>query len=347
MHVVCQEDVAPLWWDSRLYAAHGEAGLCQSTYWARVIQKLDGAAPLFLEIRDDDARTHALLLAFKKVPWDRKTMQRKKSMKELLFGRNPAWIEWIDGPVLLPDSSEDIVHVLEILVQWLKVFAGREKIRLLRSPGFARTSRWASALPVKAFYTGSNFVVTSWATFLVNLSGTCEELWKRISHSARKAVKKAHNQGLKIRKISSREEFAGCYYNSYVRFEEAAGRSAHPVESAMVARDEDTEGYYSYYVAESREGVVLATLAMYCFNGVATEITSALSPVAALQGIPAQDLLHWELLCEAQRAGCHLFDLAGVSPHPEDKKARGIFRFKEKWGGDYRLYWQVRNENPF
>ena len=109
---------------------------------------------------------------------------------------------------------------------------------------------------------------------------------------------------------------------------------------------EDRDGYYHYYVAESTEGETLATLGMYVFNGVATEVASALSPKAFEHKIPAQDLLHWEMLLEAKRAGCHTFDLAGVDPSVTDHKAAGIRRFKEKWGGRYVEYSRYELEMP-
>jgi lipid II:glycine glycyltransferase (peptidoglycan interpeptide bridge formation enzyme) len=77
---------------------------------------------------------------------------------------------------------------------------------------------------------------------------------------------------------------------------------------------------------------------MYVFNGVATETASALTAHAYSQKIPAQDLLHWEMMLEAKRMGCHTFNLAGVSPNPIDPKSEGIRRFKEKWGGTFFEY---------
>jgi lipid II:glycine glycyltransferase (peptidoglycan interpeptide bridge formation enzyme) len=85
---------------------------------------------------------------------------------------------------------------------------------------------------------------------------------------------------------------------------------------------------------------------MYMFNGVATEIASALSPQAFTQKIPAQDILHWEMLLEAKKAGCHTFDMAGVNPNSSNPKEAGIRRFKEKWGGRYVEYQTFEKQLP-
>lgn len=81
---------------------------------------------------------------------------------------------------------------------------------------------------------------------------------------------------------------------------------------------------------------------MYIFNGVATEIASGTMPLAYELKLPAQDLLHWEMMLEAKRLGAHTFDLAGVAPLPRNSKEEGIRRFKEKWGGRYVEYYTYR-----
>ena len=37
-------------------------------------------------------------------------------------------------------------------------------------------------------------------------------------------------------------------------------------------------------------------------------------------------------------SGFRYYDLSGVDPYAKDEKARGILRFKEKWGGKMVLY---------
>jgi lipid II:glycine glycyltransferase (peptidoglycan interpeptide bridge formation enzyme) len=71
-------------------------------------------------------------------------------------------------------------------------------------------------------------------------------------------------------------------------------------------------------------------------------------PEAQQEKIPAQDLLHWELMLRSRQLGCRAFDLAGISPDPATPKEVGIRRFKEKWGGEYVEYYTFeRNVVPF
>ena len=95
---------------------------------------------------------------------------------------------------------------------------------------------------------------------------------------------------------------------------------------------------YHFFVVKDKNHNILAVLAMYVYNGTATEIASALAPLSFEKKIPAQDLLHWEMMKVAKKLGCHTFDLAGFNPCPRTKKEEGIAKFKGKWGGVIKTY---------
>jgi hypothetical protein len=336
MQVVCYEGQPPDGWDERLYAARAEAGLCQSTYWARVIHRLDRATPLFLEVHHD-GEVAASLMLFRKEPWDRRAMRRKRGLGEFLSGVWRGWLEWLDGPVLHAGEEVKIERALAALLVWVDEYAGKGRLSRISS-AFAHTSRWAAQDGVAALFAGRGYTTSRWATYLVDLEPEEDRLWYNLDKAARKSVKKARSLGVQVRPISSLEALQASFYAPYCAIEAAAGRGVPPLSAFEVSWGEDREGYYRYYVAESAAGEILATLGMYIFNGVAVEIASSLSPQAFEQKIPAQDLLHWEMFLEARRASCHTFDLAGINPDPADPREAGIRRFKKKWGGRYVEY---------
>ena len=136
------------------------------------------------------------------------------------------------------------------------------------------------------------------------------------------------------------------FYKTYKASEEYHGRQCNPF--SKIPYEEDRNGYYHYFIAESINGSTLATLGMYIFNGVATEIMSTLAPEALKLKVPAQDILHWEMMLEAKHLGCLTFDLAGINTNPQTPKEIGIRRFKEKWGGEYVEYYTYKKEmKPF
>jgi hypothetical protein len=337
MRVLFQETVAPKDWDVRLIAAGQAAGLCQTTFWARVIERVDHAQPIFVEVCSDRSTLPVLsLLLFRKLAWDRHR-QRRDFVAAISTGWSN-WLEWIDGPVVHSASDSDVIDAFETLLEWVCERARIDRLSGIRALGIAHTSHWAGDRRLEALFASRGFVPSRWGTFLSDLTRDESVLWRSIDHGARKSVNKARAMGARVVPITSFEEYATRFDAPYRTVEIAAGRSPNPKSVAETMWREDRDGYYRYYIAASPEGETLATLGMYMFNGVATETSSALTAQAYSQKIPAQDLLHWEMMLEAKRAGCHTFDLAGVSPSPADSKGEGIRRFKQKWGGVYSEY---------
>lgn len=197
---------------------------------------------------------------------------------------------------------------------------------------------------------GLGFGRTEWATSLIDLSKSSEELWKGLKKAARKAVNKGARAGLRVVEAEGLEEVRRSFYEPYVGSELGQGRRVNPFSVFETMIREDNRGAYRWFTAEDEEGRVLATLGLALFGGRATEIASTLTPAAKESGLPAQDVLHWELILKAKESGQRFFDLAGFNPAPESPKEVGIRRFKEKWGGRtvtygvHRLSWGVRGK---
>lgn len=338
MRVICHANQPPDRWDERLYAAEAEAGLCQSTYWARVIQRVDQALPLFVAVYDD-LEIVASLMLLHKIPWDRHAMRKKHGIMELISGTLRGWLEWMDGPVLYYENEAKAKEALGTLLAWIEAYASKRQLPFIRSFGFAHTSRWAADEDIAQIFAKYGYKRNYWSDLLVDLTPDEEDLWMRISHSSRKMVKRARKMGVCVQEIRSSDEFESKFYIPYRDTETASGRKANPLCVEQMPWEEDRDGYYRFYIAESPEGRVFGTLGMYIFNGVAIEIASCLTSHAFEQKIPAQDILHWEMFLEAKKAGCHTFDMAGVNPNPQTQKEKGIYQFKKKWGGRYVEYY--------
>lgn len=337
MRVVFHQDVAPRDWDSRLFAAGPAAGLCQTTFWARVIERVDHARPVFVEVQSDESTQPVLsLLMFRKQSWDRH--RRRRDFVTAISTGWSRWLEWIDGPVVYSSNDYDVLGAFDLLLKRVCEQARSDRLSGVRALGMPHASPWAADRRLQPIFSNRGFLPARWGTYLSDLTRDESTLWKSIDHGARKSVNKARAMGARVVRVTSFSEYATRFDGPYRAVEIAQGRTPNPISVAEVMWDEDQDGYYRYYIATSAEGETLGTLGMYVFNGVATETSSSLAASAYLQKIPAQDLLHWEMMLEAKRAGCHTFDLAGVSPSPADSKAEGIRRFKQKWGGVYSEY---------
>jgi hypothetical protein len=340
----------PTDWDYLLSQAGQEAGLCQSTYWADVIAEVDRARPMFLQVFQEGDATGdtpaAMLLAFIKTPWDRVRRRRAGRFRDIILQRRSQWLEWHDGPVIVTEDRRAALSALKELLEWLSRFAAANRLSRICSGGFCRTGRWPHDGEAAESFIQEGYSLNEWASLLVDLMPSLEDIWSSISHAARKAVKKAQRSGITIKRMESLEQFQELFLKGYNESERHNRRSELPLHVAKASWQRDTEGYYSYHVAVDSAGSVLGTLGMYIFNGVATEIASSLMPRAMEEKLPAQDLLHWEMLCEARRRGCRTFDLAGISPAPRDSGEAGIRRFKEKWGGLHVEYYRPAKAMP-
>jgi hypothetical protein len=315
-------------WDELIKSAENEANICQSGYWARVIKILNKATPYFFQLKDRGDSVLAQALVFKRYSYDREKQRRIFPLP---------YIECLDGPAVFEPSRVEACTQL-ILNKLIRL--ARRTFATHINIASSHTSRYAFDEKIANIYRQFGFKVKKWATYLVDLKKDEEELFRQLKHAARKCVKKCQREGLKVVEVRSYKEFEQRYWLPYVQAEEYFGRKASPANP--VTWQEDKKRRYHYYIVEDGNSRTLAALGMYIFNGIATEIASGTMPLAYELKIPAQDLLHWEMMLEAKRLGAHTFDLAGVAPLPRNSKEEGIRRFKEKWGGRYVEYYTYR-----
>ena len=328
---IVHHDSPPEDWDERLLG-HPEAGFGQTTTWARILKQVDHATPIFLEAYTGDDLT-ATMMTLHRVAWDRRRDRRSQGIRQFLVGD---WLEWLDGPAFFVNDNETRKKTTVALLQWLHQYSRLEGIgRIIGTPSVGYR---LSQQEVEESYRELGYVVSKWGSFLIDLCQDEEELWANLNRAARKSVNKARRMGLTIRKAQNEEEYVQKFLGSYQQFEAEAGREGTPPSVGRVIWAQDNDKYYNLYWAETAEGRIVATLGIYIFNGIAVEIISSMSAYAYENKLPAQDLLHWEMILAAKNNGAAYFDLAGVDPEAIDNKATGIRRFKAKWGGKYIEY---------
>lgn len=325
----------PADWETWLAAAGREAGFCQSGLWARILRGVDEAEPVWLTAQGPGGAPAGRLLCVVQRPFDR-ALRRRLTVLEALRRASPTVLHWLDGPVV-PDPRE-AAPVIGALLDAAEALARNRGVHRISGSSGPHTGAALADAAVREEFLRRGYRATPWATLLADLSPDEEAMFKAVDHSVRKAVKKCERSGVRVREVQGLDDFTRSYYEPYRAAEEAHGRAVNPPYVAEVSFREDTERRYRYFVAETAEGEVLATLGMYLFNGVATEVASLLTAAAYERKLPAQDLLHWEMFRAAKAAGCHTFDLAGVAPNPANPKEAGIRHFKEKWGGRYVGY---------
>lgn len=229
------------------------------------------------------------------------------------------------GPLIPSNVSEENFEIfLKVLLKRIK----NENINQINFRSLFPLRFWSKNYETKL--TNFKFQHHPWKTFIIDLRLSEDELFKDLYHAARKGIKKAQHLGVTIYNCESFED----YYNEFlVPYLTSTKRSIKEKIFYQEGWDLDKDKYYSYWVAKNQQNQLLGFLGSYRHDGVATEIMSALTPLAWEQKIPVQDLLHWEIIRYHKNLGDLYFDLAGFNPNPVSEKEKNIKRFKEKWGG--------------
>lgn len=318
-------------WDN-FFKSTGEGNICQSFYWAELIEQLDNAQPIFLKTFDDEGDVSYLLL-FRKKRWNRDG----NNTFNKLCGYFYQWIEWMDGPVFLTNDNEKIVSSINLYLSWIENYSIAHKQILFATGHFARQSKYANSSEIESIFRQNEYNCGKWGTYLTDLTKTDDEIWNGIHKSARTKIRKCARYDLQFEKIKDYENYILNIYNPSREKRLHDKLTVDPPFSRKIFNESNENGY-SYWVARSKDRIIYANIGLYIYDNVATQMASIITMDALEKKIPAQDFIHWELLKYAKNQGCHIYDVAGVNPHPANQKEEGIREFKKKWGGIYVEY---------
>ncbi len=161
--------------------------------------------------------------------------------------------------------------------------------------------------------------------FLIDVSTGPEAVWRGMSSSRRKGIRRAEREGITVRRVALFHEVEECHR----LFELTYRRARLPLFDVSLFRAAATVlvDRVRFYLAE-REGEALAARAllltehtMYDWFAGSTE---------AGEGVRANELIVWEALQEACRLGLQRFDFGGGG-HPN--RPYGPREFKRRFGG--------------
>lgn len=163
--------------------------------------------------------------------------------------------------------------------------------------------------------------------FLADLNGSPNEMWKRITSSARRNIQKAQSSGMVISLASHVEEIAATYpilQQVYHRIQvplpplslfQAVFENLSPLNrvKVLIARRENTPMGVLFLL-------IYKGVALYWYTGTLREYIS----------YRPSDLLMWSAMQLSQELGCHTFDFGGGGRPNEEY---GVRDFKAKFGG--------------
>jgi len=319
MKVQISNAVEPEVWNENLKkSAYGT--VYQTTYYANYAEEDLGWRPVYISIQGENETSQLLLFVAPRIDRFLGGKRIPRVVYNTLTLVRPL-VRWVYGPVVIGGDNIYLI-TLENAVRIAKERIGKVA-RAVPHPLDDRESQ----------YTRLNFIPRKWATFIVDLTKDLEELWSALDKkSARKNVERAIRRGVDVKIARDEEDFVG-YYDALV--ETRVRSHAKPPSLRGMKRSWESlkeKGCMEFFIASWRKKVV-AGLAISTFNGYLNEWGAATSNEVAKEKLYASELLRWRIIEWGHKNKFRCYDLTGVDPSAKDSKARGIFRFKGKWGG--------------
>ena len=319
-------------WDARLLSAP-EATIRQTASWGASAEALLRMEPKFLTVRDETGEVLAQLLVLRQVAHHR--FFRKRPARSLLLGLAKPWFQelhWLDGLVVFDKGRAALIF--EAVVDFLEDYSRRWGIVAQRGVRLPVYWQDAEALAqADDMLRGRGYERRDWATFVIDLRPTIEEIWRSFKSNVRKNIRKCEKQGVTIHKDSTGERLAE-YQAILEEDRRHIGKRPFSIQHKLMRRKYlrgphlDWQLYYAVY-----EGRMVGGMTTLTFNGNAIHAGFCRSDFCREQNLAVYYGLMWEFIQDAKKRGYVRYDLAGVAPSPRTAKERGIYAFKEKWGG--------------
>ena len=177
---------------------------------------------------------------------------------------------------------------------------------------------------------GKPFKIKEKSTFLINLSQTKDDIWKKMdNNSVRKNIRRSEERGVTIKKMSKSD------FSLYLKIFEDTGKST-PFTSVEIAEKwwdfMEPVGHHGFLAY--RDETIISGMAITTFNNYVNEFGIVRSELDYSDKLYSQDLLKWKIIDWSKSENFRYYDLTGVSPTSKNEKELGIFRYKKKWGGE-------------
>ena len=175
-----------------------------------------------------------------------------------------------------------------------------------------------------------------WATYLLNIDNTIEDIKKNMSNSLKRNIKKLEKRKYYLKDIGVSENVFNDFLNIYNEARLRANLSVnHSLKTDLTQiKYSKNRKYFVLYI----DNIPMACQGI-CYNeNVAIEVILAISDYAHNNKIYAGDLLKWKIIEWCKEKNIKIYDFAGVAPYPKNEKESGIKAYKEKWGGKYVEY---------
>ncbi len=338
--IVELDNVSGKTWNTAVVEAGAKGTIFQSTYWAEYMKKTYRDRPIYLVSVDSKGNIQGFLLAIESCYANHMTCNRlrfRTLLFDVLYGRvvSPLlhrilpFVFWENGPVILSQSPlrarrKMLREILKVIVEKAQ-YRGCYEIKFVRPAFFDDQSDVFSSL---------GFWKRRMGTILVNIEQPPDDMLPRIERHARKNIKRLE-QNTEIIKLSKRRDLEE-FYNIHVETSTRARALTLPFSYFTSLWDHFSKtDMITGFLAQMKDHLIGGSLSVM-FNDIIHEIALADSDYARSMRLYSGDLLKWHTMKWGHEKGFRYFDLSGVEFYKidaGDKKARNIYRYKSKWGG--------------
>ena len=229
--------------------------------------------------------------------------------------------------------------VYKEVVDYLKKIAGDNNCVSLRISPWLQRNEENEGLYKKLGFRKAGVIMHAEDTWLVDLSGSEEEVMARMRKTTRNLIRRGIKDGVKIRQSG---EIKDMDYLYDLQLEVVKRNNFVPFSKKYLQREisqfcQDKSGIL--FLGESN-GEILAA-ALIVFMGKFAFYYQSGSKESR---VPVNYVLQWEVIREAKRRGCTVYNMWGVAPEDEPNHPwRGLTIFKTGFGGELKKYMKTRD----
>lgn len=191
-------------------------------------------------------------------------------------------------------------------------------------------SRWSDEAALKR--AGAK-ITMEFGTYVVDLSEDEEVLWGRVHSKHRNVVRRAMKEDVEIRFHIPQEELFHVITDAYSRSGQTHQWSLAYLQTLL----ENMSG--NLLTAGAYQNGRLQAAAVIPYDNEVGYYLHGGSAAGSVLG--SGNLLHWEIIKKLKSMGLAVYDFGGARRETDDERLRGIFRFKERFGGRFVpcYYW--------
>ena len=243
-------------------------------------------------------------------------------LKSKLFGNRSISLPFLDVGGFLGDYS---INVLKKIIDKLK----GEKIEIRLNDSMKDFNKERVILKKAGFSEEGGR-----QQFIIKLTSE-EDMWKKFHKHTRNDIRKAMKSGLEIKKINSFSELKSFYF-LYLREMKKFGTPQHSQKFFKNLFDEMADNVIGFNCYKNK--FLIGSIVIFFHNGRGY-ISFNVSDVKYRNFRP-NDILYWETIKWALKNNIKELDMGQVeSDAPDNSRAKGLYKFKEKWLG--KLYNRV------